>query len=77
MEEKKTADWKKSAPVFDLSDSWRDLEVIIRTEDWKNANEKLAVFSAQNTEALIEAFRAGFGAGVHFAQDTFEKERHH
>lgn len=76
MEEKKTADWKKSAPVFDLSDPWKDMEQIMRMDDWKNANEKLAAFSAQNTEALIEAFRAGFGAGVHFAQDTFEKERH-
>lgn len=75
-EEKKSTDWKKSAPVFDISDPWKTMELTMRLEDWKKANERLSVLSAQNTEALMEAFRLGFLAGVHFTQDTFEKERH-
>jgi len=39
-------------------------------------NRQLGALSAQNTDALIEAFHLGYLAGVHFTQDIYEKERH-
>lgn len=73
MEDKKG----RSAPLFDTGDSWRLMEITMRTDDWAEANKKMSEYSAQNTDALIEIFNLGFRAGIHFAQDTYEKERHH
>lgn len=76
MEERgKAFDQKKSAPLFDSEDSWRLMETMMRREDWKEINERMAAISAQNTNALIEIFQLGFRSGVRFAQDTYEKER--
>lgn len=71
----KKYDRKKAAPVFDSMDPWKLKAVLMRSDDWEKANERLGALSAQNTDALIEVFNLGFLAGVHFTQDTYEKER--
>ncbi len=73
MEDKKG----RSAPLFDTGDSWRLMEITMRREDWAEANKRMSEYSAQATDALIEIFNLGFRAGIHFAQDTYEKERQH
>ena len=71
----KKFDRQKIPPLFDTGNSWRLTETMMRHEDWKEINERMADFSAQNTDALITIFQLGFRAGVRFAQDTYEKER--
>ena len=74
-DKKKEVNWQKASPLFQTNDTWRMMAAMMRADDWKETNEKMALFSEQNTTALVEIFNLGFRAGIHFAQDAYEKER--